>query len=89
MLYTPYPNPAKDKLYIPYTLSDDREVTIELYNILGQKVREANLGLKKKGSYTKQGSAGTIETSDIATGIYFLQFKAGKYKEIKRIAVMK
>ncbi|MFH0774148.1 MAG: carboxypeptidase regulatory-like domain-containing protein, partial [bacterium] len=89
MLYTPYPNPAKDKLYIPYTLSDDREVTIELYNILGQKVREANLGFKKKGNYTKQDRAGTIETSDIATGIYFLQFKAGKYKEIKRIAVMK
>src|SRR5687767_9383233 len=37
---TVYPNPFDDKVIINYTLPYETEVAIELYNSLGQKIKE-------------------------------------------------
>ena len=47
-----YPNPFTDKCNIEYTLQNECNVNIEVYNLLGEKVYEANPSKKFAGKNT-------------------------------------
>ena len=57
LLLQNFPNPAKDKCYIPFMLKEPADVTVEIYNILGQKVKTIEAGHKQAGFYTTQETA--------------------------------
>ncbi|MEW6680361.1 MAG: cohesin domain-containing protein, partial [bacterium] len=59
ILLPSFPNPAKTSCWIPFKLSKDAYCKLEVFNILGQKIRTIDIGFRKKGSYTKakEGSA--------------------------------
>ncbi|MEW6102483.1 MAG: fibronectin type III domain-containing protein [bacterium] len=90
-----FPNPANDKAYFPFELSEDSEVRITIYNILGQKIKELNLGEKSAGYYnTSSGitQAPLWEVKDISSGLYFykveIKTKSGKeYTTIKNMVI--
>ncbi|MDI6752372.1 MAG: CARDB domain-containing protein [bacterium] len=87
-----YPNPADNSCYIPFKLSTNSNVTVEIYNILGQKVRTIEAGERKAGSYTKQDRAifwnlKNNNGQNVAKGLYFYQLKAGNFKATKAMVV--
>ena len=57
MLLHNYPNPANPETWIPYRLSEDAEVTIEIYSSTGQRVRTLVLGAKTAGNYVSRQQA--------------------------------
>ncbi len=65
-LFNIYPNPAKDKVFVKM-LSENKNVNIELINVLGKKI-----SIIKKGTINKNE---IIETDihDLPSGIYFIQ----------------
>lgn len=60
-----YPNPAKDRLTIKYNTRET--VNIEIYNVLGTKVK----------SIAHSGLESDINVSDLQNGIYFVRYKNG------------
>ncbi|MDI6752397.1 MAG: carboxypeptidase regulatory-like domain-containing protein [bacterium] len=87
-----YPNPAGDSCYIPFKLSADSNVTVEIYNILGQKVRTIDAGPRKAGSYTKQDRAIFWDRRNdsgerVASGLYYINLKLDKFSATKAMVV--
>lgn len=63
--YSIYPNPAEDEVYIDLNSEDD--VTIEIYTITGQRVKEL--------SYVQHGSRVKVDISSFSSGTYIVQVK--------------
>jgi hypothetical protein len=92
ILLQSYPNPAKDLCYIPFKLSEDTEVTVEVYNILGQKVKEINAGYKKAGLYLTKETALSYNLKNdrgdkLSQGLYFINLRAGRYSGRGRLVI--
>lgn len=58
-----YPNPAKDELFLKYFSKESFQV--EIYNILGSKVK----------TFTLSGGQANVNIEELSNGIYFLRFK--------------
>lgn len=87
-LFQNYPNPFNSITLIPYALpavSGPRTaISLEIYNILGQKV--ANLVDEKQAPGYKTVS---WDATDMASGIYFYRLKAGEFTSIKKMILLK
>jgi hypothetical protein len=89
-----YPNPFNPETWIPYQLASDASVTISIYNLKGQLVRELSLGRKEAGVYVaKEESAywdGRNNAGErVSTGLYFYQIQAGSFEATKRMVILK
>jgi hypothetical protein len=80
---TIYPNPAKDKLSVSYSIVKDGKVKIELYNLLGEKIEELLNQSVLKGTYTKE-----IDLTSLSSGVYTCKMVLDKKNHIiKRIVI--
>lgn len=89
-----YPNPFNPETWIPYQLSIQSDVEINIYNSLGSKIRTLKLGNKTPGYYISKSEAaywdGKDETGEmVPVGIYFYQLKAGNLCETRRMVLIK
>ncbi|MBU1117336.1 MAG: T9SS type A sorting domain-containing protein [Bacteroidetes bacterium] len=84
-----YPNPFNPVTTIEYSLPERSQVTIEVYNVLGQKVRTLVDREESAGSYTItwDGTSSTGET--VSTGVYFYRFQADDHVETKKMLLLK
>ena len=81
-------------MQIGISLSEEADVIVEVYNILGQKVRTIEAGHKKAGSYIKQDKALFYDTRNdrgdkLSQGLYFIKLKAGKYSGRQRLVIQR
>jgi hypothetical protein len=91
-LFQSFPNPANNYCFIPFNLSNDADVSLEIYNILGQKVKTIEVGQRKAGSYTQKDRAifwdlKNDNEQSVSKGLYFYQLKAGDFKATKAMVV--
>jgi hypothetical protein len=70
-----YPNPAKDKISLKYQTRE--QIQIEIYNILGSKVK----------TIKHQGMESEISVADLNNGVYFIRFNDGNKTFSKQITV--
>jgi hypothetical protein len=68
-----YPNPANDNFTVEYYLSSATEVSMRLFNSLGQQVIQASKGIQSPGRYTFR-----FETDMLSPGVYILKIENGK-----------
>ena len=76
-----YPNPATDVLNIEVNASKTSAMSINVFNIMGQKVAEENVNVNA-GINTR-----SINTSDLNSGIYFVTVKADGFENTKKFIV--
>ena len=76
-----YPNPASDMLNIEVNASQASEMSISVYNIMGQKVMDQNVNITT-GMNTRN-----INISDLNSGIYFVTVKANGYENTMKFIV--
>jgi hypothetical protein len=60
-----YPNPFNPSTRIPFTVSREERVALEVYNILGQRVAVLADGVIQAGTYTA-----TFDAKGLASGVY-------------------
>jgi hypothetical protein len=84
-----YPNPFNPVTIIQYSLPKRSHVTIEVYNLLGQKVRILIDGEESAGTYTVTWDGTSLSGESVSTGIYFYRFQAGDYVETKKMLLLK
>ena len=74
------PNPFTNQITIDLNIEEKTNANLDLSNAVGQTLKSINLGMKEKGSYQE-----TIETNDLAPGIYFLTLRTQNGTETKKI----
>ena len=79
-----YPNPFNPSTTIRYSLTTKSNVTLRIYNILGQQVESLVNMEQGAGSYVVQYNA-----SRLSTGVYFYELRAGDYRDIKKMLLLK
>jgi len=84
-----YPNPFNPVTTMEYNLPRKSNVTIEVYNVLGQKIRTLLDREKSAGSYTITWDGKTANGQPAATGVYLYSFQAGDYVETKKMILLK
>ncbi len=78
-----YPNPFNPTTYIQYTVPLYSHLSIILYNLQGQKIKELVKGPHSPGNYSV-----ILDASNIPSGIYFYQLRAdGVYLNRKLIII--
>ena len=79
-----YPNPANDNAYINLNLTDNSEVSIEIYNTVGQLVKTIDSNILQAGeNYI------SVETSSMTAGMYIVKANIGGNIITKNLSIVK
>ena len=81
----PYPNPFDQKPMHEYVLSESQEVTIEIYDVLGRRIRTLVDGQKEAGRHTIQWNGGSRYETEIGSGMYFCRMRAADETVTKKM----
>jgi len=87
-LYNNYPNPFNPITVISYQLPVNGEVTLKVFDILGNEVATLVDEYKPAGTYEVEFNAAS-GISDLVSGIYFYQLHAGSFVQTKKMVLMK
>jgi hypothetical protein len=79
-----YPNPFNAATVIPYTLSDDAHVTLEIFDVLGRHVARPVDEFQSAGEY-RIGWDG----ADAPSGMYFYRLTIGDVTETRKMVLLK
>jgi hypothetical protein len=84
VLYQNFPNPFNPKTEINYQLPVSTNVNLSVFNAKGQKVLTLESGLKAAGQHRVQWNA-----HDMPSGVYFYSLKAGSFRDVKKMILLK
>ncbi|MCK4813316.1 MAG: T9SS type A sorting domain-containing protein [Candidatus Marinimicrobia bacterium] len=84
-----FPNPFNPLTTIRYTLPKASDVTITVFNILGQKVRTLTNSVMNSGIHEIKWDGRDDRGIDAAGGIYIYKITAGDYTNSKKMLLIK
>ena len=84
-----YPNPFNPTTTISYQVSRQRDVRIEIYNILGQKVRTLLNDRKEPGAYEAIWNGRNDSGAQVGSGVYLYRMVAGDFVQMRKMVLMK
>jgi len=76
----PYPNPFRARTMFKLTVNEDGKISMNIYNIKGQKVRTLLNERKDIGIYQIIWDGKNDKGHEVASGIYTVEFKHGNKK---------
>jgi hypothetical protein len=79
-----HPNPFNAATTIRYSLPEQGEVSISIYNLLGQKVATIYDGIHEAGEHTI-----TWDAAEFPSGVYFARLEAGEHSENIKMVLLK
>ncbi len=79
-----YPNPFNPTTTIRYSIPLRMFITLEVYNMLGQKVQILVQGEQDAGNYEV-----TFDAEQLESGVYFYTISAGKYRISRKLLVLR
>jgi len=80
-----YPNPVQTQATVEFAVKEQSDVTITLFNTLGQKVRTVYRGTPA----AEQTKRVQIDTQDLSSGAYFLRLEGDGVTGTERVTVVK
>ena len=84
-----YPNPFNPETIIGYQLPERTEVHLEIYNLLGQKVRKLVNEIQASGYYRIVWNGRNDTGAEVASGVYFYRLQAGNHNAIRKLVLLK
>ena len=87
-LHQNYPNPFNPITHIGYELSSFHEVSISIYNVMGQKIKAFPSKSQNPGYHSVVWD-GTSDTGQkVGSGIYYCRISAGSYSVAKKMLLL-
>ncbi|MCK4311304.1 MAG: T9SS type A sorting domain-containing protein, partial [Candidatus Cloacimonetes bacterium] len=84
-----YPNPFNPTTTIAYSLNQAGKVSIEVYNIKGQKICTLVDEYKNVGHHSIQWNGKDDNSQNVASGMYFYKMKSASRSSTKKMILMK
>jgi hypothetical protein len=88
-LFQNYPNPFNPGTNIEFLLPKSGQVKIEIFNILGQKVRTLVDQHLKAGHKVVVWDGRDDWGKEVSSGIYFYQIKALEFSQTKKMVLLR
>jgi hypothetical protein len=84
-----YPNPFNPFTKIEFLLEKPSWVTVDIYNILGKKVKRILEQRLKAGNYAIDWDGKDEKGNGVSTGIYFYRVQAGSIAQTKKMVLLR
>jgi len=84
-----YPNPFNPSTVIAFSLPATQQVTVAVYNMLGQQVKVLVDSYLNAGDHKIVWDGTDNAGNTVATGIYFYHVNAGQYNQTRKMAFVK
>ena len=88
-LYNNYPNPFNPTTNIRYDIPEASDVRIDIYDLVGKKVKTLVSKQHQPGRYKIQWNATNEFGSAVATGMYIYKIQAKDFVSVKKLLLMK
>ena len=79
-----YPNPFNPVTHFQFSLANRQLTILKVYDVLGREVTTIVNAVKPPGSYTVDWDA-----SNVPSGIYFYQLRAGDFSSVKKMLLIR
>lgn len=83
-LHQNYPNPFNPVTTIPYSLNSTQHVSLDVYNMLGQKVAQLVNGIQSAGNYSI-----SFDATNLTSGIYLYRLQSGSQSSTRKLLLIK
>jgi hypothetical protein len=83
-LFQNYPNPFNPSTAINFSLPEETNVTLKIYNTLGEKIADLFVGRLYAGFYSYHWNALNFES-----GIYIYELRTDNFVSVKKMALLK
>jgi hypothetical protein len=84
-----YPNPFNPITHIRFNLAQNEKVKLEVFNVLGQKVKTLVNNKLNIGQYEIKWDGKNESGNLLGSGIYFYRLKAGDYIKTRKMIFLK
>ncbi|MFZ1081788.1 MAG: M1 family aminopeptidase [Candidatus Kryptoniota bacterium] len=81
---TLFPNPFNGNTQIEYSFGSDSHVTIDVYDIIGRKIKSLDEGYQQAGAYIV-----TFNGEDLASGVYLFKIHTGSGDKTNKVLLLK
>ncbi len=88
-LYNAYPNPFNPSTTIRYTIPVSNMVSVDIYNVMGQKIRTLVNEYKTAGTYDMVWDGLNDAGNNISSGIYFVKMQASHFNSVQKVTLIK
>ncbi|KAA3598083.1 MAG: choice-of-anchor D domain-containing protein [Calditrichaeota bacterium] len=84
-----YPNPFNPSTKITFGIPEKSSVRLEIFNVLGQKVKTLVEAELLPSFYTFEWNGTDEFNNRVSNGIYLLKMQAGKFTETRKMTILK
>ena len=84
-----YPNPFNPTTTISFNLSSNSDVSVEVYNVKGQKVKTLLKEKMNQGQHEVVWNGLNEKNKPVSSGVYLYKVKAGNQETVKRMILLK
>ncbi len=88
-LFPNFPNPFNPQTTIRYALKEKTHVKLDIFNINGQLVRRLVNEEQNMGYREAKWNGTNAENQRVASGLYFIQFRAGDFIKTQKMILIK
>lgn len=84
-----YPNPFNIKTLISFDVPHGSTVRLDIYNVLGQMVKELYVGHLEAGSHQLIWDGSNADNDKVTSGIYFYRLQAENFDKTMKMLLVK
>ncbi|HOT98097.1 MAG TPA: DUF3160 domain-containing protein [bacterium] len=84
-----WPNPFNASTVIAYELPSDQDVTLEIYNVRGEKVITLFSGRQTAGRHQIRWHTADAASLPLSSGVYFLRLSGSQFETIRPLSLIK
>ena len=88
-LHQNYPNPFNPVTTIRYDVPEQSHVTMDIYNLLGQRVATLVNGIQEPGYHAIMWNGTNMHGAAMSSGMYFYHIQAGDFRAVKKLILVK
>jgi hypothetical protein len=85
ILYQNYPNPFNPQTTIEFDIFRQSEVTLTIYNAIGQVIKQLVNSILPAGTYTFQWNGTNDQNVMVPSGVYYYRLKAENFSDAKKM----
>jgi len=84
-----YPNPFNPETNIFFSIPSKQDVSLEIFDMAGRKIRKVNMAGAEKGNHIIKWSGLNQNGNLVSAGIYFYRLSTSSFSMTKKMILLK